>query len=77
MERDDEYGDYVLYEDYAKLQSKAAAFDAILALARTGHGPSFTQNTVGCGLKAIGLGQTDEDAVAAVIALWKMCREGL
>lgn len=66
---------------YAQLMSMRAAVvqdslaEAVLImerLAREGHGPTFTQRSVGAGYTHLGIGETTDDLCAAIVALGKM-----
>lgn len=54
------------------VNEKAAAFDALERLARSGHGPAFTQRAVLIGQRAVmGTGDDSASFAAAIIAIEK------
>ncbi len=60
--------------DLLKLQAKALS--TLERLARDGHGPIFTQRSIGTGYTCLGIGDTTEDLCHAIIAIGKMATKG-
>lgn len=60
--------------DLLKLQARALS--TLERLARDGHGPIFTQRSIGTGYTCLGIGDTTEDLCHAIIALGKMTIKG-
>ena len=55
-----------------KIDRLTAVISAMERLARDGHGPVFTQSSVGTSKTFCGIGKTTDDFCAAIVALGRM-----